>query len=157
MKVVVDSGISQLYFKRLLVGLSVAVGACAPAPANSPPRDAARNGGVEVSTDRTSYRAGEPLTLTVHNRGADTIAFNPCNRTLEAERGDTWTAVPEPARICTMEAWILAPGETRAGPTELPGDLVAGRYRAVLGFSAGSPEPAVGTLEARTPPFTVEQ
>ena len=157
MEVAVDSGISQISLKRLLIGILIAVGSCAPAPANPPARDAARNGGLEVSTDRTSYRAGEPLTLTVHNRGADTVAFNPCTRTLEAERGNTWTAVPEPARICTMEAWLLAPGETRTGPTELPADLVAGRYRAVLGFSAGSEEPSSGKLEARTAPFAVER
>ena len=157
MEVAVDKGISHTSLKRLLIGILVAVGACAPAPANSPGRDAARNGGLEVSTDRASYRAGEPLTLTVHNRGADTVAFNPCTRTLEAERGNAWAAVPEPARICTMEAWLLAPGGTRAGPTELPADLVAGRYRAVLGFSAGSGEHAAGKLEARTAPFTVEQ
>ena len=156
MEVSVDKGISHTRFKRLLIAIPVAVGACAPAPANSP-QDAARNGGLEVSTDRASYRAGDPLTLTVHNRGADTVAFNPCTRMLEAERGNAWTAVPEPARICTMEAWLLAPGETRAGPTELPADLVAGRYRAVLGFSEGSAEPAAGKLEARTAPFTVEQ
>ena len=153
MEVIVDKGIGHTSLKRLLTGILVAVGACAPAPANSPPQEAARNGGLEVSTDRASYRAGQPLTLTVHNRGADTVAFNPCTRTLEAERGNAWTAVPEPARICTMEAWLLAPGETRAGPTELP----AGRYRAVLGFSAGSGEHAAGKLEARTAPFTVEQ
>jgi hypothetical protein len=157
MEVAVDSGISQISLKRLLIGILIAVGSCAPAPANPPARDAARNGGLEVSTDRTSYRAGEPLTLTVHNRGADTVAFNPCTRTLEAERGNAWTAVPEPARICTMEAWLLAPGETRTGPTELPADLVAGRYRAVLGFSAGSAEPTSGKLEARTAPFAVER
>ena len=73
------------------------------------------------------------------------------------ERRRNWTAVPEPARICTMEAWILSPGETLPGRLELPGDLVAGRYRAVLGFSAGSLEPSAVKLEARTPPFTVEQ
>ena len=157
MKMAVNMGVSRRHLKRLLVGLPVAVVACAPAPPNPPPHDGARTGGVEVSTDRAGYRAGEPLTLTVHNRGADTVAFNPCTRSLEAERGDTWTPVPEPARICTMEAWILAPGQTRAGPTELPGDLPAGRYRVVLGFSAGSGEPGAGKLEARTSPFTVEQ
>lgn len=157
MEVIVGNGISHIALKRLLTGILVAVGACAPAPANSPPQEAARNGDLEVSTDRVSYRTGQPLALTVHNRGADTVAFNPCTRTLEAERGNAWTAVPEPARICTMEAWLLAPGGTRAGPTELPADLVAGRYRAVLGFSAGSGEHAAGKLEARTAPFTVEQ
>jgi hypothetical protein len=111
---------------------------------------------VLIGTDRSSYRAGDPLTLTVDNRSADSVAFNPCTRALEREQSGSWTAVPEPQRICTMEAWILAPGEHRAGPTELPGDLAAGRYRAVLAFTVESANPPATRTEARTPPFGVE-
>jgi hypothetical protein len=56
-----------------------------------------------------------------------------------------------------MEAWILAPGERRAGPTELPADLAAGRYRAVLAFTVESPNLPAGRTEARTAPFAVER
>jgi hypothetical protein len=156
MKATVGVKVSVACLILFLVAASRLVFACSPSPAGSPPEAAGHSGSVEVATDRADYRPGDPLTLSVHNRGADTIAFNPCTRTLEAEQGGGWTAVPEPARICTMEAWILAPGESRAGPTELPADLAAGRYRAVLGFSAGLAEPPAGRVEARTAPFAVK-
>ena len=144
--------------KYLMLFLGVVpVGAgCNHAPEGGPPHAAAQRSGVEVTTDRPDYRAGDPLGLTVHNRGADTVTFNPCARTLEVERGGSWTAVPEPARICTMEAWVLAPGESRTGPTELPADLAPGRYRAVLGFGTESAEPPTRRMEARTAPFSVQ-
>jgi hypothetical protein len=136
----------------------VIVAACAPAPpADAPSRSPALAGGVQVTTDRPSYRSGDPLTLTVHNGSADPIAFNPCTRTLEREQGAGWRAVAEPQRICTMEAWILGPGERRDGPTELPGDLTPGRYRAVLAFTPESANPSAGRWEARTAPFVVER
>lgn len=113
--------------------------------------------GLEITTDRARYRAGHSLMLTIRNRGADTVSFNPCTRTLEAQHEEKWLSVPEPARICTMEAWMLVPGGTRAGPTDLPADLAAGRYRVVLAFTAKSARPAAGQLEARTPSFTVER
>jgi hypothetical protein len=138
--------------------LALATGACAPSPpAGEPAQSSAEAGKVQVTTDRSSYRAGDPITLTVHNGSADTVAFNPCTRALEREQAGTWTAVPEPQRICTMEAWILAPGERRAGPTELPADLAAGRYRAVLAFTVESARPSAERTEARSAPFAVER
>jgi hypothetical protein len=145
-----------LYFPGLAT--AIAVVACAPSPpAGSPAHASADDGGVEVTTDRSSYRAGDPVTLTVQNGRADTIAFNPCTRTLEAERAGTWSLVPEPQRICTMEAWILGPGERREGPTELPADLSVGRYRAVLAFTVESANPSTERLEARSAPFSLER
>jgi hypothetical protein len=142
----------------LNVVLALASGACAPSPpSDQPAQRSASPGEVQVSTDRSSYRAGDAMTLTVQNGSADTVAFNPCTRTLEREQAGAWIAVPEPARICTMEAWILPPGERRAGPTELPGDLEAGRYRAVLAFTVESANPSGGRLEVRTAPFSVER
>lgn len=131
-----------------ILGLAAAASSlvCAPSP-----------GGLQVATDRTSYRAGDPLTLTVHNGLADSIAFNPCTRTLEREEAGHWRAVSEPQRICTMEAWLLAPGERRAGPTDLPADLATGRYRAVLAFTVESANPSAGRREARTSPFAVRR
>jgi hypothetical protein len=52
---------------------------------------------------------------------------------------------------------MLAPGERRTGPTELPADLTAGRYRAVLAFTVESANPSNGRTEARTTPFAVER
>jgi hypothetical protein len=139
------------------VVLTLAGGACAPSPPADQPAQAAGGGGIQVTTDRSSYRAGDPMTLTVRNGSADTVTFNPCTRTLEREQGGAWTAVSEAARICTMAAWVLAPGERRAEPTELPGDLEAARYRAVLAFTVESANPSEGRLEVRSAPFMVER
>ena len=138
---------------ELFLGL---VATTATACGGSPAPQAARNG-LEITADRARYRAGQPLTLSIRNARTDTVSFNPCTRTLEVQRDKKWIAVPEPARICTMEAWMLSPGSTRAGPTELPADLRAGRYRVVLGFGAESAEPPAERLEARTPPFLVDR
>ena len=159
MQVIDKRYFGQRGFKYILrLSLAFAAGACAPSrPAGQPPRSVTGANEVQVITDRSSYRAGDPITLTVHNSSADTVTFNPCARALEHEQAGKWTAVPEPQRICTMEAWILAPGERRAGPTELPAELAAGRYRAVLAFTIESAAPSAGRTEGRTAPFAVER
>jgi Big-like domain-containing protein len=154
MKAAVTTAVSM---RLLVVFLGVqATGIAACAHGGSPEKNGARNG-LDIAADRVRYRAGQPLTLTIRNGREDTVSFNPCTRTLETQRDGKWVAVPEPARICTMEAWMLSPGSTRTGPTELPADLRAGRYRVVLGFGAGSGEPPAERLEARTPPFSVDR
>jgi hypothetical protein len=137
--------------------LALATAGCASPPPDQPARSAAAPGGVRVTADRTSYHAGDPLVLTASNGSADTVAFNPCTRTLEREQSGSWSAVPEPGRMCTMEAWLLAPGEHRDGPTELPADLGAGRYRAVLAFTVESAQPSGARRAARTSPVEVER
>jgi hypothetical protein len=154
MKAAVEPTVRLWLLMLFLAEFTATVPACARG--GSPEKNAARND-LEITADRARYRAGHPLTLTIRNRRADTVSFNPCTRTLEAQRDGKWIAVPEPARICTMEAWMLSPGGTRAGPTDLPADLGAGRYRIVLGFTAGSPETSAGKLEARTSPFMVDR
>jgi hypothetical protein len=142
----------------LTLSLVLGTWACAPAPpARSPAGSSAGAGGVEVTTDRSRYGPGDPLTLTVHNGGADTLAFNPCTRTIERESDGGWSPVSEPQRICTMEAWILAPGERRAGPTELPAELPPGRYRAALAFTVEGAHGSGSRVEARSAPFSVER
>ena len=151
------AAVTAVSMRLLAVFLGVhatAVAACAHG--GSPEKNGARNG-LDIAADRVRYRAGQPLTLTVRNSREDTVSFNPCTRTLETQRDGKWIAVPEPARICTMEAWMLSPGSTRTGPTELPADLRAGRYRVVLGFGDGSMEPPPERLKARTPPFSVDR
>lgn len=110
-------------------------------------------GQLELRTDRATYRAGEKGTLTIVNRGALGWSFNPCTRTLEREDGGTWTAVPE-GRMCTMEAWILKPHETRTAPLDFGPTLGAGRYRLVIGF-VGDGDPAGRRIRARTAPVTI--
>jgi Big-like domain-containing protein len=140
-------------------GLAMAViaGACSPSPPTDRPAQSPDRAGVQVTADRSSYRPGDPITLTVENGSADTVTFNPCTRALEREQSGGWSPVAETGRICTMEAWMLAPGARRAGPTELPGDLAVGRYRAVLGFTVQSATRPGGRLESRTAAFAVER
>jgi hypothetical protein len=138
----------------VVVGLAAG---CAPAPpAGAPARGGgAGAGGVELRTDRSDYRAGDPVALTVVNHAGDTVTFNPCTRALEAERDSGWAPVAEPQRICTMEAWLLAPGQTRTGATELPAELAPGRIRIVLAVSTGGASPA--RLEVRSGPVTIQR
>lgn len=154
MKAAVTTAVSTRLLVLFLGVQATAIAACAHR--FFPAIRRARNG-LDIAADRVRYRAGQPLTLTIRNGREDTVSFNPCTRTLETQRDGKWIAVPEPARICTMEAWMLSPGSTRAGPTELPADLRAGRYRLVLGFGVESAEPPAERLQARTPPFTVDR
>lgn len=131
---------------------------CAPKPerpARAPRTDSAR-GPIEIVTDRTVYRAADPIELTIANRGRDTLAFNPCTRTLERDTDGAWEPLEEPDRICTMEAWILGPGETRAGRTELPSEMPSGRYRVALAFTVEGGAGG-GRLTARSAPVTVQR
>jgi len=94
---------------------------------------------VVLRTDKTQYGAGEAMTLTLENRSGSSYAFNPCTRAVEREQDGKWTTVPEPGRMCTMEAWILEPRGTRTGPTELPTPLPPGRYRVVVRMTREQP------------------
>ena len=101
---------------------------------------------VTLRTEKSQYRAGEKMTLTLENKSAASYAFNPCTRSLERQDGSSWVAVPDEGRMCTMEAWILDAHGTRSGPTELPASLTPGRYRVVVRLTqerAGAAAPAV--------------
>ncbi len=111
---------------------------------------------VVLRTDKTQYRAGEKLTLTLENKSGSSYAFNPCTRSLERESGGSWSTVPEEGRICTMEAWILDAHGTRTGATELPSSLTAGRYRVVVRMTMESPGGAAASaVSAVSDPITV--
>ena len=115
-----------------------------------------RSDSVLLRTDKAAYKAGEQIALTLENRSASGYAFNPCTRGIEREEGGTWTAVPEPNRMCTMEAWILDPRATKSGNTELPTPLAAGRYRVVVRLTVESPGAASGTaIVAVSDPITI--
>ena len=117
---------------------------------------AVRADSVVLRTDKTQYSAGEAITLTLENRSGVGYAFNPCTRAVERDENGTWTTVPEPGRMCTMEAWILEPRESRAGPTELPTPLSPGRYRVVVRMTREQPGGARGSAAvAVSDPITV--
>jgi hypothetical protein len=115
-----------------------------------------RSDSVLLRTDKAQYKAGEQIALTLDNKSAAGYAFNPCTRALEREDGGSWTAIPEPDRICTMEAWILDPRGTRTGNTELPASLTPGRYRVVVRLTVESSAGAAGSaITAVSDPITV--
>ena len=109
--------------------------------------------GIELRTDRASYRAGDSATLTIVNHTGRGWTFNPCTRTLEREAGATWQVVPE-GRMCTMEAWILRPGETRTAPTSFGSSRDAGRYRLVIAFATEG-APAGQSTRATSAPVAI--
>ena len=127
-----------------------------PAPGGAVGETAAvRADSVVLRTDKTRYRAGEAMTLTLENRSASSYAFNPCTRALERDENAVWTAVPEPDRMCTMEAWILEPRARREGPTELPTPLEPGRYRVVVRMTKEQPGGEASAVVAVSEPITI--
>ena len=125
-----------------------------PPSATTPPT--VRSDSVLLRTDKAAYKAGDQMTLTLENKSASGYAFNPCTRGIEREDGGSWTAMPEPDRMCTMEAWILDPRGTKTGNTELPTPLVPGRYRVIVRLTVESPGAASNTaITAVSDPITV--
>jgi hypothetical protein len=134
----------------LIAAVALAAPGCQPGTPRSASTDSARSaaGGdssgrsgqpnvtqadsVVLRTDKTKYRPGEAMTLTLENKGSAHYTVNPCSRALERAEGSAWTPVDEPGRMCTMEAWLLDAHATRSGPTELPSPLAPGRYRVVV-------------------------
>ena len=139
--------------------MAAAMLGCSPGPERPAQAPSAGSAGepIEIRTDRSAYRAGDPVELTVLNRGRDTLGFNPCTRTMEREKNGGWETLEEPDRICTMEAWILGPGETRTSRTELPPDMPSGRYRVALAFTVEGDAGGGARLTARSAPVTVQR
>ncbi|HEU4566137.1 MAG TPA: immunoglobulin-like domain-containing protein [Gemmatimonadaceae bacterium] len=133
--------------------------AAAPAdtqPLSPAPGDSASAAPVELRTDKSTYRAGEEMTLTLVSRADVGYSFNPCTRTLERETAGGWSAVDEGERICTMEAWLLEPRGTRSGPTALPEQMEPGRYRVSLQLIAETQTPPAERARITSAPFTVQ-
>ena len=132
-------------------------------PPTSSPTAGAPSGGalaradsIVLRTDKAQYKAGEAMTLTFENRSGSTYTFNPCTRTIERESGGGWTALPEEGRMCTMQAFILAPHATQTGSTELPSPLAPGRYRVAVRMTLDQPgAKAVSPVSAVRDPISV--
>lgn len=137
---------------------AVAPSSDSPAATTPAPDSAPITTAILVRTDKQQYKPGETVTLTLENHANETHAFNPCHRVLERQSGTQWTVVPEPGRICTMEAWLLEQHATRSGPTELPETLEAGQYRIAVPLTPERPGAAPGSVQgvrAVTEPFAV--
>ena len=90
-------------------------------------------GEIHITTQANSYAPGAQVAFSIHNATARQYAFNPCTRSFEREGHG---AVPEPDRMCTMEAWLLEPDGTRDATVSLPPNLEPGRYRFAIDFAA---------------------
>jgi hypothetical protein len=149
-------------FHLLVIG-TIAVAACKPAvpgdgvgepsagttgaPASNSPGSAGMTdttgAAVTVRTSEARYAPGAEVRIAIVNHTGARYSFNPCPRTLERSQGGSWEKVEEPGRMCTMEAWLLDPHQTREATTELPSSLEAGTYRMVIDLiEEGSGPPA---------------
>jgi hypothetical protein len=135
--------------------LDTAAGRAAPAP--QPADTNTVSTAVELRTDKTHYRAGDAVTMTFVNQTAtDTFAFNPCPRVIQRQVEIGWVPVDEPARMCTMEAWILKPHETRTAQTKLPTPLPPGPVRIVVDLSKQGTSSGGRAEHAVSPVLTID-
>ncbi len=124
-----------------------------PTP-NSADMSARSDTGIVLRTDKSSYKAGEKITLTLVNSTGSSYAYNPCTRTVERESGGQWTEMRED-RICTMVAWILDPGSTRSGDSELPAAVEPGRYRVIIRLTEEGSGPPARAVRAVSQPIDI--
>lgn len=112
---------------------------------------------ITIRTDRSSYRATDPVTLTIVNGTGSQYFYNPCTRVLERESGGSWSEVRE-ERMCTMIAHVLDARATRTESTDLGESLTAGRYRMAVQFTEEAPAGQQSrSVRAVTAPFTVNR
>lgn len=149
-----------------LLVLSFALLACGPSGPGPAP-DGARHGtadsaappaaadSVELRVDRSEYRSGDTVKMTLVNRTGASYAFNPCTRGVELETQSGWLAVAEPDRVCTMIAWLLEPNASRDAVTALPSGLRHGRYRLTVSLTREDKTPPTTRVTAASQPFTV--
>ncbi len=138
--------------------------ACQPMPpradTDAPPAQESPATGVTIDLDRTTYRAGDQVWLRVTNHTADQLGFNPCARSIERRNNDSWALIVEPARVCTMQLFLLNAHASRTDATDLPTSLDRGMYRIALGFTRETPgvtpQTPSSTIRAVSAPFQVE-
>jgi hypothetical protein len=109
---------------------------------------------LELRRDRDTYGAGDRVALTFVSRADGSYAFNPCFRIVEREVNGAWMPIDEAGRICTMEAWLIAPGATVQASTNLPRALEPGRYRLAVDMSRDGAGPGE-RARVVSAPFTV--
>ena len=110
--------------------------------------------GVLLITEKSSYRGGDPVELTIRNQEAVPLAYNACTRELEVREGAFWVPGPASLRLCTKEVWYAAPGATRRDTADLDIGLDPGEYRIVLSFT-GDYAPEGAQIRAVTNAFTI--
>jgi hypothetical protein len=112
----------------------VAVGACTERPFEVPAYGLNDGAHVLITIAASSYAPGGLVEFAVHNRSDVVYVWNPCTRTLEGQSSAGWVRVDEGERICTLEGWVLRPGERIGATTDLGASLPPGEYRLRYGF-----------------------
>ena len=125
-----------------------------PAPVVQPDTPVTRTPTVTITTDRRSYRPGDPVELRVVNETAGSYTYNACTRVAERQSDSTWTAVVED-RICTMIAHVLGPNATRVERTELGETLRPGTYRLLVRFTSEDATAGARPVLAYSQPISV--
>ena len=110
---------------------------------------------IELRLERTHYRRDEHVKGTLVNHTGETYSFNPCTRTIERKSGDSWVAVPEGQRMCTMIARLLMPNAS--DPVEFTlSDSLSGTVRAVITFGRERAPMGSPAVKAESQPFTID-
>lgn len=135
----------------------IAVASCGGG--NSPPDQALTGGnlsgaGVLLTTDKSTYRGGDLVGLTIQNQETVALAYNACTRGLEIKEGANWVPGPESLRLCTRNVWYVAGSATRQDSTDLDIGLTPGEYRLVVGFAEDF-APEGQQIRSVSNPFTI--
>ena len=114
-------------------------------------------GQLELTLDKSTYKVGDLVTVTLTNNTARAYGYNLCGRGFERLVAGEWTMMPAELRLCTTDEDLqgLRTGATRTGTTDLHTDAVPGTYRMVLSFrTIDSGE--MGQVIARSASFSIE-
>jgi hypothetical protein len=104
--------------------------ACASESFNPQPYELASGAAVRITVPAGPHRSGILVPLSVQNQGHFKYTWNPCVRSLERLVDDRWVRMPgDPDRWCTLEGWILDPGDRAEARTDIPAGLPPGQYR----------------------------
>jgi hypothetical protein len=110
---------------------------------------------ITLRLDKSEYRVGELVTLTMTNASDRSYGYNLCGRAYDRRVATGWVAMPEELRMCTAHLDALPPGATRTGRTDLHSDATPGTYRMVVTFLASTGPDAGSSVVAVSPAFTI--
>ena len=108
---------------------------------------------IEIELDSPRHLAGDTVQMRIINHEDAAFGFNACTRTIEWRKTGEWFAVPDTARVCTMNLQTLRARDSVNVTTTLPGILLPGDYRIVISFSREE-GPAPAGRVATTPSAT---
>lgn len=107
--------------------------------------------GLTLLTDRSTYKSGAHVVVTLRNQGMERAGYNLCSSRLEQLVDGVWKTVASD-RVCTMELRTLTPGSSDSFPFRDLGELASGTYRFRTNVQIGNG----GTKWITTDPFVVE-